>query len=320
MKRLFLALAPAILFGLSPVLAFAQYPTKPIRLIVPFAPGGATDTLARTLGQKLSERLGQPVYVENRPGGNTFIGAELVAKSPPDGYTLLVPIDATLTMNAALYSKLPYDPVKSFAPVSILTRQSLLLSVHPKLAMKSVKQLVEYAKANPGKLNYGTGAITGQVAAELFKFTAGIDIVAVRYKGAAPAIQALLAGDIDMVLADIASAIPHVREGRLHGVATTGPQRAQALPDLPTVAEQGYPDYEVRYWFGLVAPSETPRSIINKLNAEVRTSLNVPEVKNRLATFGLEANPTTPEEFAAVIKSDIERWAKVLSTLAIHLE
>lgn len=296
------------------------YPSHPVRMVVPFPPGGPSDTLARILAQKITERWGQTVVVDNRPGGNTLIGAEMVARSAPDGYTLLMPIDSTLTMNPALYAKLPYDPEKSFAPVSMLTRQSLLISVHPKLAIRSLKELVAYAKANPGKINYATGAITSHVAGELFKSIAGIDIVTVRYKGGAPAFQAVLAGDVEMAITDMLSAIPHLKEGRVYGLATTGPQRAQVLPDLPTVAEQGYPGFEVRYWFALLAPARTPKPIVDKLNGEVRAVLNLAEVKARLATAGLEVNPSTPEELAEIVKTEREKWGKVIRAAGIQVE
>jgi tripartite-type tricarboxylate transporter receptor subunit TctC len=311
----------AVTASVVPQTALAQtYPSRAVHIIVPFPPGGPSDTLGRIAGQKLAERLGQSVIIDNRPGGNTLIGAELVARSAADGYTLLLPIDSTLTMNQALYAKLPYDPVKSFAPISLLTRQSLLVSAHPKLGIKSLKELIAYAKANPGKINYATGAITSQVAGELLKTVAGINIVNVLYKGGAPAFQALLAGDVEMAITDTLIAIPHLKEGRVYGLATTGSQRAQALPELPTVAEQGYADYEVRYWFGLVAPARTPRPVIEKLNNETRAVLGLADVKTRLAAAGLEVNPTTPEEFAEIVKTESDRWAKVIRAAGIQLQ
>jgi len=276
--------------------------------------------LARLLGQKLTEKWGQQVIVDNRPGGNTIIGAELAAKSAPDGHTLLQTIDFTLTMNQALYATLPYDPVKSFAPVSLLTMQSLQLSVNPKFPAKSLKELVEYAKANPGKINYGTGAITSQIAGELFKSVAGVEMTNIPFKGAALVLQPLLSGEIDMAISDIPTLAPHIKAGRLRGLATTGPIRAQALPDLPTIAESGYPGFEVRYWFGLVAPAATPKYIIDKLNAEVSIILGLSEIRERLAGAGLEPSPGTVEQFAALIKADADKWSKVIRAAKIRLD
>ena len=205
--------------------AFAQnYPAKPIHFIVPFPPGGSTDVLARLIGQKVSERWGQPVLVETKPGANTLIGAEAAAKSAPDGYTWFMPIDSTLTMNGALYEKLPYDPMKSFAPVTILTRQSLLLMAHPKIPVKSLKELIDYAKANPGKVNYATGAITSQVAGEVLKSMAGINLVNIRYAGSAPTHTALLSGSVETAIGDMGPYLPDIKAGKVFALGTTGPK------------------------------------------------------------------------------------------------
>jgi tripartite-type tricarboxylate transporter receptor subunit TctC len=231
-----------------------------------------------------------------------------------------MPIDSTLTMNQALYSKLPYDPVNSFAPVTLLTRQSLLIAAHPKLPVNSLKELVDYARAKPGKVNYATGAITSQVAGELFKSMAGIDIVNVRHKGSAPTQQAVLAGDVELAIGDIGPYIPHLKAGKLKALATTAGKRAQSLPDVPTVDEQGYPGYEVPFWYGLVVVAGTPKPIVDKLSVEVEAVLNLPDIKERLAAFGLEVNPTTPEEFAAIVKHESEKWGKVIRAAGIHLD
>jgi tripartite-type tricarboxylate transporter receptor subunit TctC len=266
-----LALAAASLLASVP--ALAQYPTKPIRLIVPFAPGGPTDTVARILGQKLGEQWSQTFVVENKPGADGFIAAEFVAKSAHDGYVLLVANDGILTINPALYPKLPYDPVKSFAPISTLTRQPYLISVNARFPAQSLPELLGYAKAHPGKLNYGAGATNPQMAGELFKLTTGTQMVLVRFKGAAPTIQALLSGTIDVAFTDIGTPLPHIRQGRLRPIATTGLQRANSLPDVPTVAEEGYAGFEVLFWNGIVAPAGTPRAIIGALSRGIRAAL-----------------------------------------------
>ena len=325
MKRRFAALLLAAAASCSAALpasvAQAQaFPIRPIRIIVPLAPGGAMDNLARLYGQKLTEKWGQPVLIDNRPGANGVIGAQLVAKSPPDGYTLLQSVDFALTMNQALYTALPYDPFNSFTPVSLLTTQALQFSANLKFPAKSLKDVVEYAKANPGKVNVGYAIVTGLVVLELFKSMAGIEMTNVPYKGASAVIPALLAGDIDIDVSDIPTHAPHIKAGRLRGLATTGPSRSTALPDLPTVAEAGYPGLEVRYWYGLVAPANTPKVIVDKLNAEVNAILRLPEIQERLTALGMDPDASTPEQFATLIKADSERWSKVIRAAKIHLD
>ena len=313
-----LALAAASLLVTHPGLA--QYPNKPIRLVVPFAPGGPTDTVARIVGQNLAEQWSQAFVVENKPGADALIAAEFVAKSAPDGYVLLVTIDSTLTINPTLYPKLPYDPVKSFAPISTLTRQPFLISVNAGFPAKSLRELVDYAKAHPGKVNYGAGAITPQVAGELFKRTTGTQMVLIRFKGAAPNIQALLSGTIDVAFTDIGTALPHIRQGRLRPIATTGLQRANSLPDVPTVAEEGYAGFEVGFWNGIVAPAGTPQTIIGKLSRGIRVALEAPDTVAKLAALGLEVSSSSPEELSALITADTQKWRSVIAAAGLQLD
>jgi tripartite-type tricarboxylate transporter receptor subunit TctC len=318
---LLLAAGAATFAVLSAPMAHAQaYPTKPIKIITPVPPGGPSDIVARLYGQKLTEKWGQPVIIENRPGGNGVIAAELAAKSAPDGYTLFQTIDFVLTMNQAMYAHLLYDPVKSFAPVSLLTTQVSQISTNPKFPAKSLKDVVEYAKANPGKINFGYSVINGLVLLEQFKAMAGIEVTNVPYKGASAIIPALLAGDIDMDVSEIPTHAPHIKAGRMRGLATTGPSRSATLPDVPTVAEAGYPGLDGTFWFGLVAPAGTPKAIVDKLNAELNTILRLPEIRERLAASGMDSAPSTPEQFAALIKADSEKWSKVIRAAKIHLD
>jgi tripartite-type tricarboxylate transporter receptor subunit TctC len=307
----------ASLAGLAP--ALAQYPTKPVRLIVPFAPGGPTDTAARIVGQKLGEQMNQSFVVENKPGADGLIGAESVAKSAADGYVLLVANDAILTINPVLYAKLPYDPVKSFAAISMLTRQPYLISVNAKSPFKSLPDLLDYAKAHPGKLNYGAGATNPMMAGELFKITTGTHLELIRFKGAAPNIQALLSETIDVAFSDIGTAHAHIRQGRLRAIATTGLHRATSLPDVPTVAES-YPGFELHFWNGLVAPSGTTKEIVDKLSREVRAALEAPDIGGKLRSLGYDAKASSPEEFAAFIATDTEKWRKVVAATGVRLD
>jgi tripartite-type tricarboxylate transporter receptor subunit TctC len=296
------------------------YPSRPIRILVPFPPGGSGDTFARVLGQKFTESWGQPAIVESRPGGNTIIAADAVAKSPPDGYTLLLAVDATLTMNPYLYRKLPYKVESDLAPVALLAEQSLLLAVHPKSGVKSLHEFVAYAKANPGKVNLGIGSSVAQVAAELIKSAIGVDAVIVPYKGGSDTLQALAAGTIEASISDINPYLSYIRDGRLTAVAVTRARRSQSLPDVPSVSESGYSAVDVRSWFGMLAPGATPRPVVLKLNQELNRIIALPDVRERLANMGLEPLTGTTEQFAAVIKSDSAKWSKVISDAGIRLD
>lgn len=304
----------------APALAQAPYPSKPVRLIIPFPPGGSTDVLARLLGEKLSSRWGQAVVVDNKPGANTLIGAQAAATAPADGYTLFMPIDFTLTMNQSLYSKLPYDPKKDFAPITLLTVQPILISVNPKLPVKSLRELIDYAKANPGKLSYGTGALIAQVVGEMLKQETHIDMMNVPYKGSVPTLQALVTGEVPVTVGDVLPYLPYLKDKRVIGLAVTGPARSESMPDIPTMLESGYPDFGVRSWFGLVAPAGTPAPIIKKINEDVRAVLAEPAVKERLLGLGLETVAGTPAQFVDQIERDTRVYSKVIKEAGMKLD
>ena len=292
--------------------AAQNYPEKPIRMITPYAPGGGSDTLARVLGQKLYEAWGQPVVVDNRPGGGGIIGAETVARGIADGYTLLVTPSAVLTINPHLYSKLRYDTFRDFAPITMATNSPYFLVVHPKIPAANVKELIAYAKANPGKMNYsssGSGSST-HLAGVLFSNMAGVEIVHIPYKGAAPATVDLLAGSIQMRFASVVPILPHVKSGRVRGIAISSPRRYGPLPDVPTIAESGLPGYSVESFYAVVAPAGTSRAIIAKLNAELVRNLKTPEVTAHMAADGAEVIASTPDALATALREDYARWAK----------
>lgn len=290
------------------------YPTKPIRMICPFPPGGTTDVVARLVAQKLTEAWGQQVVVDNRPGAGGIIGTEIVAKAAPDGYTVLLGSITTHAVNPALYKKLNFDPVKDFAPVSLVVSSPQLLAVHPSVAAKSVKELIALAKAKPGQLNYasaGTGT-SPHLTFELFKSMAGIDVVHVPYKGTGPAITDLIGGQVQMMITGVVALMPHVKSGKLRGLGVTSAKRVAALPDLSTIIESGIPGFDVSSWFGVFLPGGTPKPIIAKMNAEIRKILEVPEVRQRLIGQGADPASNTPEEFAAYVKAEMARWGKVV--------
>jgi tripartite-type tricarboxylate transporter receptor subunit TctC len=292
------------------------YPTKPIRLVVPFTPGGSTDILARAIGQELTKAWGQSVIVDNVPGAGGAIGADKVAKAAPDGYTLLMGHIGTLAVNPSLYPKLPYNPVKDFAPVAWVARVPNVLVVHPSVAAKNVQELVALAKAKPGQLNYGSGGngSAANLATEYFKLQTGVAMVHIPYKGTAPAVTDLIGGQIQVLFTGAPAVIGHVKSGQLRALAVSSPKRLDALPDLPTVAESGYKDFEADQWYGVVAPAGTPREIINKLNQQINIALNAPELKARLASEGAVATPGTPEAFGALIVREIARWKPVITS------
>ena len=288
------------------------YPLKPVRLISPYASGGGSDTLARILGQKLYEAWGQPVVVENRPGAAGTLGAETVARATADGYTLLVTPSAVLTINPHLYAKLRYDTFKDFVPVTMASNSPYLLVVHPKIPASSVKELIAYAKMNPGKMNYsssGNGSST-HLAGVLFNNMAGVEIVHIPYKGAAPAIVDLLAGNIQMRFSSVVPVLPHVRSARLRGIAISSPKRYGPLPDMPTIAESGLPGYAVESFYAVVATAHTPRLIVSKINAEIVRNLRSPEVAAHMAADGAEIIGSSPEELAKALRDDYARWAQ----------
>ena len=290
------------------------YPTKPIRLVVPFPPGGATDILARDVAQKLTESWGQAVVVDNRPGAGANIGTELVAKSAPDGYTLLMGTVGTHAINPSLYAKLPYDHVKDFAPVILVAGVPNVLVVNPALPVNSVAELIAYAKANPGKLNFASsGSGTSiHLSGELFKVMAGVEMVHVPYKGSAPAVQDLIGGQVQLMFDNLPPSLPQIKAGKLRALAVTSAARAPALPDVPTMAEAGLPGFEASSWFGILAPTGTPPAIVAKLNAEIAKWLATPEAKEKLAKQGANAAGGSPEDFAKHIAAETAKWAKVV--------
>ncbi len=300
----------------------ANYPAKGIRIIVPFAPGGPNDILGRIVGQKLNELWGQPAVVENRGGAGGTIGVEAGARSPGDGYTIVMGGSSNLAVAPGLYSKLPYDPLRDLTPITNVAIVPYVLAINPHVPAKSVRELVAIARSKKGLLSYGssgTGAMS-HLAAELFKAASGADMVHVPYKGTAPAVTDLIAGQIDMMLADLAAVAPHEKAGKLRLLAAAGSKRTPAAPQLPTMAEAGVKDYAVDTWFGVVAPAGTPRDIVVKLNAAIVAALKAPEVRQRFDQLGYEAIGDTPEQFGATIKTDIEKFARVIKSAGIKAE
>ena len=297
------------------------YPGKAIRIIVPFPPGGAGDIQARIIADNLTRRFDQQAIVENRPGGNTIIAAELVAKAVPDGHTLLMAIDSTLVMNQSLYRKLPYDTLKDFAPITLTAFGSPILVVNAATGPKSVEELIKMARANPGKLSFGAGVITTQLAAELFKSMAQVEILHVPYKGSAPTVQGLLSGDVTMIVDGISANLPHINSGRFRVLGNFGSRPGAALPNVPTMAAAaGLPGLEVKIWHALVAPAGTPPNVIAQLELEVVRHLRTQEVREKLATFGLEVDGSSSGSLAAYIRSETERWAKIIKQAGIPQE
>jgi tripartite-type tricarboxylate transporter receptor subunit TctC len=298
----------------------AEYPSKPIRLLVGFAPGGGTDTTARAISQKLTASLGQQVVVDNRPGVSGNIAAEITVNAPPDGYTVLLSTIAALAINSSLLKKMPFDPIKDLAPVTRAADSTNFLVVHPSVPASSVKDLIALAKAKP--LNGGSSGVggAGHLALELFNLQAGTKIVHVPYKGGGPAIVDLLAGNINLIFATGASSINHVKAGKIRALGVTTAKRSAMAPELPTIAEAGLPGFEANNWNGIVVPAKTPRAIINRLNKEFTAALLLPDIKQFLFNQGLDAAPGTPEDFAAYIKSETAKWAKVIKAAGIKVE
>jgi len=307
--------------SLVPVSAQQPYPTKPIRMISPFAPGGGNDILCRTIAQKLTENLKQQIVVENRPGANGIIGTEAAARSAPDGYTIVL-IPSGHAVNASLHRKLPYDSIKDFTPITLVGESPLILAVHPSVPARNVKDLVALARARPEQLTYGSAGIgsSGHLGGALFETLTATKMVHVPYKGMAIAISDVMGGQVSMVFGTSLSVMPHARSGRLRALATTGAQRSPALPDLPTVAEAGVPGYEAGLWYGFLGPARLPPEIVRRLNAEIVAVLKLAEVRERLASQGVDAQPSTPEEFARLLVADFDRWAKVVQRAGIRAE
>ncbi|TMH43752.1 MAG: tripartite tricarboxylate transporter substrate binding protein [Betaproteobacteria bacterium] len=314
----------AALAALCACAAHAQspYPSRPIKFIAPFPPGGSSDVLCRLLGAKLAESLGQPVVVENRPGAGGNLAAEIVAKSPPDGNTWLLGNNAILATNHALYSRLGYDPVKDFAPVALVAVQPNVLVVHPSVPAHSVAELIAYAKQHPGKLNYAsTGVgVAAHLSGELFKAMAGVDIVHIPYKGTVQAVGDLVAGQVQMVFADMVPAMPHIKAGRLRPLAVTTEERSPVLPDVPTMIESGVPGYRAGVWWAVMAPKGTPGAIIGRLNSELGRIVKLPDVLEKYASLGVSTEHSTPQYVTEKIKTDTQQFAKVLKAAGVEPE
>lgn len=305
-----------LLFDSSAIRAAEQgYPNRPVRLVLPYAPGGALDVITRLLAQKLSENLGQQVVVDNRAGADGIIASVTVAKANPDGYTLLLGAVQTHAVNPAMHGSLPYDQHKDFAPISLATTYSYILLVHPSVDEKSVKELIALAKSKPGALNYSTGgAGTGNhLAGELFKVLAGVDMAPVHYKGGGPAVTDLVGAQVSLMFSAVPTALPYIRNNRLRALGITSLQRSSLAPDLPTIAESGVLGYEVASWSGVLAPAKTPQTLVRRLNSEIGNVLQRADIKQRLLGMGAEPVTSTPEEFAAYIRSESAKWAKVIS-------
>ena len=301
--------------GVLPGFALAQaYPSKPIRFVVPYPAGGPLDTIARLLAQKVSEGVGQPVVVDNKPGAGGNIGADIVAKSPADGYTILMGAVATHAINPTLYASIPYDPVRDFAPITQVASTPNVLVVHPSIPAATVREFIAHAKANPGKLSFGSGSTgsAGHLAGELFKTMAGVDMVHVPYKGAAPAMNDLVGGQIQLMFDNLASSLGQVKAGRIKAIAVTTAKRTPLAPDLPTVAESGLPGFDISTWFGVFAPAGTPREAQEKLHAQFTRALAAPDVREKMLALGAEPVGTRPEEFAAYIKAEADKYARVI--------
>jgi tripartite-type tricarboxylate transporter receptor subunit TctC len=306
-----------------PTASFAQdYPNKPIKLIVPYPPGGSADILARVVGQQLALQLGQAIVVENRAGAGTAIGAEFVARSRPDGYTLLLGTVSSHAMNPALNPGLGYDAIKDFAPVAPLATIPFVLDVNAKLPVRTVKELVAYAKAHPGSVNYSSAGngTSNHLAGELFNIMGGVDLVHVPYKGSAPALQDLVAGQVQVMFDLVSTSIPWIRSGAIRPLAVTGATRIASLPDVPTMKESGYPDYEVTAWFGIFAPAGAPEAVVARLNAEAAKAIGSAEVKDKLDPLGMETLGATPQGFARLVAADLDKWRIVVKSAKIRAD
>ncbi|MGQ0524308.1 MAG: Bug family tripartite tricarboxylate transporter substrate binding protein [Betaproteobacteria bacterium] len=317
--RAFMLIALMVVSG---GVAAQDYPARPLRLIVPFPPGGGNDILARAVGQRLAQVVGQQIVVDNRGGAGGEIGATLAAGAAADGYTLFLGSLGNLAHNPALKPKLPYDPVKDFAPISLLATSAFVLAVHPALSAKSVKELIALAKASPGKLNYasaGTGSSL-HMTAELFKHATKTDIVHVAYKGTAPAITELIAGQTQLIFSTMPPALPHVKAGRLRALGVTSARRAAAAAEVPTIVEGGVAGFDVSNWQGILAPAKTPASIVQKLNRDVLAALKMPGMNEALAAQGLESAGGAPAQFGALIRSEIDTYRKVVSAAGIRID
>lgn len=305
-------LIAAIVAAIGPAQA-QSYPTKPIRMIVPFAPGGGSDISARTMTDTLGQNLGTTIVVDNRPGAGSVLGADIASKSLPDGYTLFLG-NISMAFNAALYKKLPFNAIRDFAPISLATEQPNIIVAHPSLPAKNFKEFVALARSQPGKLTYASAGLGSgtHLAMEMLMMSQKISLIHVPYKGTGPAVTALLGNETNAFMSTFASALPHVKSNRLRGIAVTTKARAAPLPDVPTVAESGVPGFEYATWYGVLAPAGTPKPIIDRLNKAIVATLSAPEMKERYARQGMDATPGTPAEFAKLLREETDKWAKVV--------
>jgi tripartite-type tricarboxylate transporter receptor subunit TctC len=325
-RRAFTAVLGAAAAGVAAPRAFAQaapdYPSRPIRIVVPFAPGGATDVLARLVGGKLAEAWGQQVVVENKPGAGGNIGAEAGARAAPDGYTLTLCAAGFMAVNPSLYAKLPYDPVRDFAPVALLVKAPLLMVVHPGVQARSVRELIDWARANPGRLTIGNGGqgTAQHLGGELFTATAGIRAVHLPYKGSAPATTDLLAGVFDAQFDNMVTLLPHVKSGKLRALGVSSSSRVPVLPEVPTIAEAALPGFETGTWYGIVAPAATPAPVLERLNREIARIVALPDVAERLQAMGLVAAVGPRAAFGEFIRAEIAQYNKVIRSAGIKLD
>jgi len=321
MKMIPLVAGAIIALAYLPTYAQAPYPAKPVRLVVPSAPGGGTDITARVMAPKLGEYLGQQVVVENRAGAGTMIGGELVARAAPDGYTLLMGI-STLAINPAMYKKVPYDALKDFAPISQAVSLPNILVVHPSLPAKTVKELIAFSRARPGQIQFASAGVgtNPHLAAELFLSMAGLKMLHIPYKGSGAGIIDVIAGHVPVMTPSILTGLPHAKAGRLRALGVTSAKRAGGAPDIPTIAEAGVPGYEAVQWFGILAPAGTPRAIIDRVHREAVRVLQNPETKERLVADGADPVGSTPKQFAAFIRAETVKWAKVVKAIGIKPE
>jgi tripartite-type tricarboxylate transporter receptor subunit TctC len=310
-RRHLLGAAPALL--LTSAAQAQEYPTKPIKFVVGFAPGGSADVMARILGQSLADRIGQPVITDNRAGAAGTIGADIVARSAPDGYTLLVGSVSNVVISATTMPVIPFVATTAFAPIVLTATIPLVLVINPSLPLSSVQELVTYAKANPNKLSFASGGqgVSNHLAGELFNRMADVTIIHVPYKGDGPGVASVVAGETQMMFATISTAMPQVQSGRLRAIGVTTAKRVSRMKDLPTIAEAALPGYEVNVWNGVLAPAATPATVVRKLNNEIVRTLNLPEVRSRLQDLGFEIVGSTPEEFGEVIRADMQKWPKI---------
>src|SRR3954470_6471368 len=318
MKIILLVLAA---LGAVPAWAQDMYPSKPVKFILPFPPGGGTDTLGRLIGEKLAASLGQPVVIENRGGAGGNVGAEAAARSAPDGYTIVL-VAPSLAISPSLYSKLNYDPVNDFAPIGLVASVPNVMVTHPSVEAKTLQEFIALARSKPGQMNFGSGGLgtSNHLAGELFNLRTGAGLIHVPYKGVNLAMNGVLAGEVHLVFLGVPVPAPHIKAGRLRGLAVLGRERSPLIPEVPTAAEAGLADFDVTTWYGVLAPAGTPRPIIQRLNAELTKMMQAPDIKERLAALGTDPLTSTPDEFGAYIKQEIAKWGDVIRKAGLHAE